>query len=125
MDDTPRPASILSPYGEGYCRFCRFVVGLNEYGLLDGHRRGLSMEGRYAETSNAPLCKGSDRAPAKVTPYQSKKSAFRMNVAMGECRTCGRRVRLDPRAPEVLGYHDVTSYMRQVCPGSRTTPVRR
>lgn len=66
---TDRPPTILSPHGEGYCRWCQFVVGLGSSGLLAPHVRGKNGD-RW--------CPGSDTTPPKVTPYSSRKAMFRV-----------------------------------------------
>lgn len=81
-----RPPTILSPFGEGYCRVCRFVVGLDEFGMLDRHTRG----GHGALVPNP--CKGSGKTPPKLTPYSSRLSAFRFSPRKVDCPVCGRNV---------------------------------
>lgn len=81
-----RPPTILGPFGEGYCRVCRFVIGLDEYGLLDPHTRG--GHGGLA----ARPCKGSSRTPPKLTPYSSRLSAFRASPRKLDCPVCGQNV---------------------------------
>lgn len=81
-----RPPTILSPHGEGYCRVCRFVVGLNESGLLDQHARG----GHGYLAANP--CKGSGKTPPRLTPYSSRLSAFRSTPRKVDCPACGRNV---------------------------------
>jgi hypothetical protein len=77
----PRPATILSPYGEGYCRQCRFIVGLGPTGLLDYHSRG----NVYGPPT---VCDGGGRRPAKVTPYMSRKSVFKVRIPDDYCPGC-------------------------------------
>lgn len=81
----PRPATILSPYGEGYCRQCRFIVGLGPTGLLDYHSRG----NVYGPPT---VCDGGGRRPAKVTPYMSRKSVFKVRIPDDYCRACKQTV---------------------------------
>lgn len=78
----------LGPYGEGYCRVCAFVVGLDRYGLLEGHTRGTS----NIYTGERNLCPGSIRPPAKVTPYSSRKAAFRITPTTDWCPECGQYI---------------------------------
>lgn len=113
MTYQPSPSSrtILGPYGEGYCPVCRFVVGLTPRGLLEGHYRGTMNE---YQTSSA-RCKGSDRRPAKKIPYASRKSAFRVRVAMDTCTECGLRVEVVDGA---LAWHTIFRFGGEKCPGS-------
>lgn len=83
--DPDRPPTILGPYGEGYCTTCRFVVGLNELGLLLVHSRG-------SYGLNPTPCKGSGRRPPKGTPYASRLSAFRAAPRKVDCPLCSRKV---------------------------------
>lgn len=89
--------SILSPHGEGYCRACRFVVGLTEDGKMDHHMRGTVTD--YGHKGVAEMCKGSFKRPAKVTPYAAAKNRFITRLAKVTCHLCGNRVnrRLDGR----------------------------
>jgi len=89
-----REPSILSPYGEGYCRHCRFMVGLQANGLLDVHYRGRHSHDRYG--AELKPCTGSDRqpAPAYRVPYWSRKSRFRYEPPVAECPVCRRSVRV-------------------------------
>lgn len=77
-----RPPTILSEYGEGYCRACRFIEPLNENGLIAFHGRG------------GVACDGIGARPPKVTPYASRLSAFRSKLETVRCPACGRTVRL-------------------------------
>ena len=70
--------TILSPHGEGYCSWCAFIVGLDEQGKMDPHRRG----------SGQDSCKGSGRRPAKRTPYQTRRGIFRVTPGSAVC-ACG------------------------------------
>ena len=81
--------SILSPHGEGYCRHCRFVVGLDADGLMDHHTRGSVTE--YGSRTIPEKCKGSGAKPAKVTPYAASKNRFLMRLPMAVCPVCGGR----------------------------------
>lgn len=84
----------LSPYGEGYCRWCFFVVGLGPGSLLDQHFRGMKE------------CPGSGTRPPEVTPYASRKAAFRVKAADAWCPGCGQKVPVTCRAGErVYGLH--------------------
>lgn len=72
------PATILSPYGEGYCRTCRFIIGLGPEGRLDKHDR-------YGKS-----CTGSFAKPPKLIPYRSRKSAFTTVPVKRKCSRCGQ-----------------------------------
>lgn len=85
MSTTSRPPSILSEFGEGYCRHCIFVVGLDQDGMLLAHTRG---------HGGTQVCKGSVTRPPKLTPYASKKAAFRTKAEMVQCPVCRRQVPL-------------------------------
>lgn len=84
-----RPPSILSEFGEGYCRWCYFVVGLTPYGLLAPHTRGKNGDGWGAVDK---ACKGGDTAPPRVTPYSSRKAMFRVTPSTAYCPGCVREV---------------------------------
>lgn len=105
--------SILSPYGEGYCRVCRFIVGLDENSLLDHHVRGTVTD--YGHKGVAEMCKGSFKRPAKVTPYYAAKNRFLTRLSKVTCHLCGNRVnrRLDDR----YASHSQTSIGNHPCPG--------
>lgn len=72
----------LSPWGEGYCRWCHFVVGLTWEGQLVEHVRGA----HGLDITNP--CKGSFTKPPKVTPYASRKAAFRVKSEPAWCPKC-------------------------------------
>lgn len=85
--------SILSPHGEGYCRACRFIEGLDPAGKLVEHHRGAhGLSVRYGEASLA--CTGSGRLPGKVTPYASRLSAFRVSAPKALCSQCHEQISL-------------------------------
>lgn len=77
----------LSPYGEGYCKACQFVIGLDCDGRVAQHWRGA----HGLMTSRE--CKGSGWKPPKVTPYSSRKAAFTANAPDVRCPECERVVR--------------------------------
>lgn len=108
-----RKPTILGPHGEGYCRACRFVVGLGPDGLLEGHTRGKGLAHPIA-------CPGGDRRPAKVTPYASRKAAFRVNVPMGVCLRCVRTVEVEPDGRLIV--HRVHPWDVEQCKGGRGWP---
>lgn len=85
----PEP-SILSPFGEGYCLYCRFIIGLDADGVMSLHSRGRNVD-RYSAGYLAP-CRGSGRRPAKRAPYSSRKSRFRLTPPAAVCPTCGNEV---------------------------------
>lgn len=107
-----RPPTILSEYGEGYCTRCRFVIGLTAQGRMVPHFRGRGLD---AYNPSGKHCDGSRRFPAKVTPYSSRKSAFRIRVSMDTCNDCGRRVEVVDGA---LTWHSIFQYGGEKCPGS-------
>jgi hypothetical protein len=83
----PRPATILGPYGEGYCRVCRFIEPLTRQGVIAEHARS---NGGWPGPGER--CKGSFKAPPKDTPYFSRLSAFRATPRKVECPMCHRQV---------------------------------
>jgi hypothetical protein len=95
-----RPPTILGPYGEGYCKHCRFVLGLDEYGLINNHVRGI---GSYGQTQP---CKGSGTRPPKQTPYASRSAAFKQVSQKVACPKCHRQVAvLAEGARRYLAWH--------------------
>lgn len=82
-DPTHSGLRPLSPYGEGYCRACLFVVGLDHLGRLEAHSRNNSI---YRDERQE--CKGSGAKPPKVTPYASRKAAFRVTAPDVWCPGC-------------------------------------
>lgn len=86
-----RPPSILSPHGEGYCSHCRFVIGLDKFGLMDGHSRGANGAGE------GKPCPGSARRPAGRTPYASRLSMFRVTSPDTWCPECRQSVKTTRR----------------------------
>src|SRR3546814_4169283 len=90
MNPEHRPPTILGPYGEGYCRTCRFVIGLDEQGLLNAHRRGIASYGQASD------CAGSGKAPPRLTPYASRAVAFKSAPRRVTCPDCGQQVALMP-----------------------------
>lgn len=112
-----RPPTILSPHGEGYCRYCRFVVGLGADGLMDQHYYN---RGQVADATKP--CKGSLRIPPKVTPYASKLAMFKVTAQKITCPGCGK--------PTVVGWHDmiaqheVPGWSREMCKASFQRWVR-
>lgn len=106
----------LSVRGEGYCTACQFIVGLDRLGRLAAHVRG-------AHGMTPRTCKGGGRKPARVIPWASRKAAFRTRVEMGQCRTCSRRLRLDPKG--LLARHPSNIYhpYGPPCEGSGSLPL--
>lgn len=102
----PEP-SILSPYGEGYCKVCRFIVGLGPDGLMDRHSRGRNLD-RYSSNHNKP-CKGSGRrpAPASRVPYWSRRSRFRYEAPVVRCPHCNQEAKVG-----ALGGLDTLYFLR-------------
>jgi hypothetical protein len=105
-------ADLLSPYGEGYCGRCAFVVGLDERGRLQTHARGVHDAGLATE------CPGGGRRPWKVQPYNSPKAAFRVLGKKADCPACGRKilVRVSVVSGSRLRWH--TNIGFRDCPGT-------
>jgi hypothetical protein len=76
----------LSPWGEGYCKECHFIIGLDHQGRLEVHNRGIQAYG------TPPQCKGSYKKPPKVTPYSSRKAAFTTKSPDAWCPRCKQHV---------------------------------
>lgn len=76
---------LLSPYGEGYCGRCQFIVGLDQDGDLEAHWRGRHLDHRGVGS----LCPGSFRPPWKRTPYSCRKNAFGFEAPKTQCPVCG------------------------------------
>lgn len=81
-----RKPCLLSEFGEGYCRWCHFVVGLTRWGVMARHYRGRGLP------QGEKHCPGSLKAPAKRTPYSSRKAAFRVTPRRVWCEECRRDV---------------------------------
>ena len=109
--------TILGPYGEGYCRYCRFVEGLDQYGLLNSHIRGAL--GR-SYTEDPKPCKGSSRKPAKVTPYMSRLSVFVTRPRKVDCPQCGARVQLVTGTGYQYLERHMVNHSLVVCGGTST-----
>lgn len=94
MAPDPRPPTILSDHGDGYCRVCHFIVGLDANGLLLPHVRGAhGLAARYGEIN--PACKGGDRPPPKLTPFTSRLAAFSTKPRQDQCPACHQTVIID------------------------------
>lgn len=96
----------LSPWGEGYCRHCCFVVGLTYDGQLAEHTRG-------AQLMYPKPCKGGGTKAPKVTPYSSRKAAFRLSAPDVWCPACKQFVRSTRQGQAQV-------YERHPIPGSAT-----
>lgn len=105
----------LSPWGEGYCRHCCFVVGLTYDGLLVLHDRGAQLH------SNA-ACKGGGTKAPKVTPYSSRKAAFTTRSEKVNCHICRREVHLLADGRMVAHTSSTSSLAR--CSGGYHVPQR-
>lgn len=117
-DEAPtgdRPPSILGPYGEGYCRVCKFIEPLDPAGLIEAHSRG--------QMISPHECKGSGGRPAKVTPRESRLVAFKTKSEKVQCPVCKRTVNLlnDGRMTQHTPQYSVTS----PCKGSYNFPTFR
>lgn len=106
----------LSPYGEGYCGACQFVVGLGPDGRLEEH-------GRMANiwSGSRDRCKGSGRkAPVRI-PETSRKAAFRTRVRTAHCGQCQNQAEVlnTPDGTSVLAVHRIPwATVFERCPGS-------
>ncbi len=109
--EVPRPPSILSPHGEGYCRHCRFVVGLGADGLMDTHQynRGLA-------TGDMKPCKGSGKVPPRITPYAAELNKFKATARKVVCPTCEQTVTVGWM--NQVSRHEVKGWTREMCKGS-------
>lgn len=111
-----RPPTILSEYGEGYCRWCQFVVGLDYHGLLFVHTRNAQVSPRE--------CKGSGTIPPKVTPYASKRARFISTARRAQCPVC-KREEMPLLADGRLAGHLADPYRPgSYCKGGYTLPGR-
>lgn len=112
----------LSPYGEGYCRWCHFVVGLDYAGMLAQHFRGA--HGLTArQGAEAKPCGGSGTRPPKVTPHASRKAAFRAVARKEQCHVCKRETVL--LADGRLSSHSRDPYrLNDTCAGGYRFPER-
>lgn len=106
-----RPATILSPYGEGYCKVCRFVEPLGPDGRIEEHFRSGDQE-----VGRAPApCKGSWKRPPAVTPYRSTLSAFRLTARKAVCPRCSRTVSISPGRDPFFLRHTAAKAGYTVC----------
>lgn len=103
----------LSPYGEGYCRHCRFIIGLTPKGLIERHQRGTSL-------GDSADCKGSCTQPPKITPYASRKAAFKTVARKARCHECGREVLVMSDGRLVV--HNSSAVARVLCAGGYSFP---
>lgn len=109
---------ILSPYGEGYCRVCRFIVGLNANGLVERHTR---LDPESAWGWGRKLCPGRDRTPPKRIPFAAGKSRFRIHAKKTECPLCHRRVRVNTfTSGEYITRHTPTPWTAIECDAGGT-----
>lgn len=86
-----RPATILGPYGEGYCTECHFIEPLGLDGLIEQHQRNKN----YDQFAVGPaVCPGSGSSPPARTPFSSPKARFRVSLKRAVCGTCGHSVKV-------------------------------
>lgn len=105
--------SILSPYGEGYCRVCRFIVGLDASGLIERHTR---LDPESIHSGARKPCPGGDRTPPKRIPLTAGKSRFRIRGKKTECPLCHRRVRVNTfTSGEYIARHTQTPWTAIPC----------
>ena len=117
--DPPEHSGLrpLSPYGEGYCRWCCFVVGLDRNGLLVRHFRG----GSGDELLGPRSCPGTGTRPPKITPYTSRKARFRVKAQKATCHLCRREVSL--MADGRMTFHAPVAFrVAPACPGGYQVP---
>lgn len=108
--DPNRPPTILGPFGEGYCRVCRFIEPLDEQGRIAEHGR-----------AGADRCKGSWKIPPKVTPYSSRLSAFKSAPRKVECPLCAQQVTV--LADGRIQGHSMTGTLVACKAGWHTVPM--
>lgn len=108
MSASTRPATILSPYGEGYCKVCRFVEPLGPDGLIEEH----------FHSEQQATCKGSGTRPPAATPYRSALSAFRVTARKETCPECRRRVWVTPGDRPRFRRHTSFGDLYTLCPNS-------
>lgn len=108
---------ISSPHGDGYCKECHFVVGLEEDGLLEVHYRGASLQA-YERAA----CPGSDTRPGRRQPKESRNAAFTTKGTHNTCKVCFRKVMVRQPGPRVaypyLARHTTALNTSDMCPGS-------
>lgn len=119
--ETASAPCLLGEWGEGYCRFCRFVEPLDRHGLIARHVRG-------AMLPDPKECKGSSTRPGKNVPKESRLSSFSSRQRKGVCPSCGQELKLlsDGR----VGMHSPARWPTHSppgipCPGSAQVPVGR
>lgn len=78
----------FAPLGEGYCAECRFIIPLDERGLLGEHSRGL--HARESFEGPARLCPRSRRrpVPASRAPREARRSRFQYEPPTARCPEC-------------------------------------
>lgn len=117
MTSTDTPA-WFAPYGEGYCKTCRFMIPLGLNGLLEPHRRGAAL----AHNGVGDPCPGAFSHPAapSKTPVTSRLSAFRARIAKKQCPWCTQRVGVVTFNDNKIYFtaHRVSSPGRVLCDGS-------
>lgn len=108
---------IFSPHGDGYCKECHFVVGLEEDGLLEVHYRGASLKAYVREP-----CPGSDTRPGRRQPKESRNAAFTTKGTRNTCGVCFRKVTVRPAGPQstypYLAPHTTALHTSDMCGGS-------
>lgn len=105
---------ISSPHGDGYCKECHFVVGLEEDGLLEVHYRGASLQ-----VYERAACPGSDTRPGRRQPKESRDAAFTTKGTHNTCKVCFRKVTVRSTVTSShLARHTTALHSLDVCPGS-------
>lgn len=115
----------LSPYGEGYCRTCQFIVGLDERGRLEKHWRGRT---GVCYEPDPPACSGGGKRPGRRVPYWTVRGRFYYDPWRAQCPACNQETKVLPIAGGLYwGIHHTPSGVK--ChfynqPVSRGTRIR-
>lgn len=108
--------SILSPYGEGYCKVCRFIVGLGPDGLIEEHTR---LDPESVHSVGRKPCPGGDRTPPKRIPYAAGKNRFLTRSKRVECPYCKRTVKVRSHSSgQYYADHTTSPWTRTTCQGA-------
>lgn len=108
----------LSPFGEGYCRHCRFIIGLGPDGLLEEHRPGSSAKRQEIWSESPAPCPGWGTRPGRRVPKESRNAAFTTKAERRICATCSREVPVRPGLRPGELYLSEHMYGDEACPDS-------
>jgi hypothetical protein len=108
----------LSPFGEGYCIRCHFIIGLDADGKVEEHKRWVANS--YGRPDQDGRCKGSGKKPPALTPHTSYKARFKETPERVECAVCHRSLNL--HIDGVLPGHSMSQYTGAPCPGAWHRP---